>query len=104
MTGHQRGHVRIAPIPYLLARDVNLVFGNPVLEDPSLPEVTTYVYDILLDRPYFPWMGLEAAPPGAALVEIPVGDRVGMALLLMSHPDIEAALETKGWRRFALRR
>jgi hypothetical protein len=98
----ERGHHRLAPLSYLVARGVNLVLGHPMLEEPSAPNARAYELGILTSRPFFAHMGLAALPPTAALVEIPVERSVVLSLLLRSHPDIEQAIRAHGWRRFAL--
>ena len=86
--GDQPGHVRIAPLRYLIARRVNLLIAHPIVLAPG--EAVTRL----------PHLG---EPVGAQLVgrrvlQIPIGSgyRV-LAIYLTPHPAVDAAIAREGW-------
>ncbi|HUL45115.1 MAG TPA: hypothetical protein VLY03_12255 [Bacteroidota bacterium] len=82
------GHQRIAPMEYLLERNVNLVISHPLV----LPLETTST-----QLPMLP-----AVIPGRSVsyrvIEIPLDDHYKfVALYLHPHPAVDAAIGRNGW-------
>ena len=101
----QPGHVRVAPLSYLVARRVQLVLVHPWVNRPSPPMRTSYAlgefkrFILLFD------VTAASLPPGASIVEIPLEDtRVLVALYLTPHPRVDALISLGRWRRFAIDR
>lgn len=101
--GLQIGHTRAAPMGYLLAQGVHIVFGHPLVSTEAVlpPGVEALPLEILKQFPYF--VGLESVPPDARLIEIPIaGPSVVVAVNLVRHPLIDALVERGVWRSVAL--
>lgn len=88
------GHRRMAPLEYLVQRQVNLVLGNPKVRRAESPEVSAYCGDlspVTLVR--------EPAPQGTAVVEIPLHqERVLVVLYLTPSSEVDEAIKREGWR------
>ena len=99
--GFRPGHQRYAPVEYLLRRRVNLLIGHPTVRPAAAPIVNPardvdWNRFLLVDR-------IDALPPGASLVEIPVDERSTLvALYLVRHAAVDAAIAAEGWRVHSL--
>jgi arabinofuranosyltransferase len=103
--GLQIGHTRLAPISYLHARGVHLVFGHPMVQNAVAPAQTAFRFELITTFPYFIGVSRATVPEGASLLSIPLADgRVVLAVQLLPHPDVDQAVAHHGWRRFALMR
>jgi arabinofuranosyltransferase len=99
------GHNRLAPLAYLIERGVNLVIGHPVLIRPSSSERTAYTYDELYGLAIVPDPTPDPLPAQATVLEVPLDPgRVFLALYLVPHPAVDAAIAAGGWRRLPIDR
>ena len=100
--GAQIGHDRVAPLSYLVEREVHLMLGQPWLVRPS---PTRARYDFAELRQFHVLGGERAAsfPRTSAILEIPLDPRRHLvALYLRPHPAVERAIAERGWRRYAI--
>ena len=99
----QIAHHRLAPLSYLVERDVNLVLGQPWLRRPGVPPRQSYPFDHLRELHALVGTSASAFPHGASIVEIPMVDnRVLVALYLVAHPDVDQAIARRAWRRIPI--
>jgi len=96
------GHLRMAPIDYLVARGVNLVMMVRV-EHRADPERTAYRLSELLD--VYSIVDLNELPRDSRVIEVPLdGDNVWVLLQLTPHRLVDAAVERNDWRVFPIER
>ena len=96
------GHLRLAPLDYLVERSVNLVAMVRVIERRD-PDRRTYRLSEVTKL--YPVVDLGELPPTARVVEIPIAnDDVWMAIYLTPHPAVDRAIATRGWRVFPIER
>jgi hypothetical protein len=99
----QIAHHRLAPLHYLVEREVNLVLGQPWLRRAGKPPRTRYPFAHLRELHALVGERARDFPPSASMVEIPMaGDRVLVALYLLPHPDVDRAIAERGWRRIPI--
>jgi len=99
----QIGHERIAPLSYLLAREVHLVLGQPWLVRPSAEARTTYAFTQLRQFMTFEGEPATAFPPHASILELPMPNNRSIVLLYLTpHPAIETMIARKEIRRFTI--
>ena len=102
--GAQRGHERVAPVRYLVARGVHLVLGQPWLRRPSQEDIRHVPFSALREFRVFSGERARDFPPAASLLEIPLDrNRRLVALYLLPHPVVAEAIAQGRWRRFAIR-
>jgi arabinofuranosyltransferase len=90
------GHVKMAPVRYLEERGVNLVLGQPMLEEPD-PDRTSYRLSELVVL--WPNTDLRDLPETARVIEIPLTeDQVWTVVYLEPNEKVDAAIERNGWR------
>ena len=101
--GAQLGHDRVAPLSYLVAREVHLMLGQPWLIRPSPPARTRYEFVELRGFHVLAGEPASAFPPTSAILEIPLDPtRRLVALYLRPHPAVERAIAELGWRRYPI--
>jgi arabinofuranosyltransferase len=99
------GHNHLAPLGYLVERGVNLVLGHPIPVPPSLAGRTAWAYDELSGLAIAPDPTPDALPAEATILEIPLDPgRVFLALYLVPHPAVNAAIAAGGWKRLPIDR
>ena len=99
----QLAHHRLAPLSYLVEREVHLVLGQPWLRRPGQQPRTRYPFHHL--REFHALAGERASdfPQTASILEIPLSNnRVLVALYLTPHGDVERAIVNRGWRRIPI--
>jgi arabinofuranosyltransferase len=99
----QVAHHRLAPLSYLVEREVHLVLGQPWLRRAVQPPRTQYPFHHL--REFHALAGERAAdfPPTSSIVEVPLSNnRVLVVLYLTPHEDVERAIANAGWRRIPI--
>jgi len=90
------GHVRMAPVDYLVDRGVNLVLAQPGSVDPE-PGRTSYRLSELTFL--WPSVDLNALPPTAQVIEIPqIDDTDWLVIYLDQNDKVDAAIERNDWR------
>ena len=96
------GHLRLAPLDYLVERSVNLVAMVRVIERRD-PDRTSYRLSEVTKL--YPVVDLGELPPIARVVEIPIAnDDIWMAIYLTPHPAVDRAIAARGWRVFPIER
>jgi hypothetical protein len=99
------GHNRFAPLAYLVERGVNLVLGHPTLVRPSSAERTAYTWDELFGLAMVSDPTPDPLPAQATVLEIPLDPtRAFLALYLVPHPAVDAAIAAGGWRSLPIDR
>jgi arabinofuranosyltransferase len=94
------GHVRMAPVHYLVDRKVNLVIGEPLVND-VVPGRTSYLLSDLVTL----WSvaDLRQLPDTAKVIEVPLaGNKVWTVLYLTPNDKVDAAIEKNGWATFPI--
>ncbi len=94
--GSRAFHRTIAPLEYLIERQVHLVLGHPqnLRQLPGSGETfearQLNVLQILPDP--------EQLPPRARVIVVPYGSSAGIVVLYLTpHPDIDATIRREGW-------
>jgi arabinofuranosyltransferase len=96
------GHLRFAPLDYLVERQVNIVAAFPFPTDVD-PERESYRLSELIE--VYPVVDLAELPEEATVVEIPMDDETAwVAIYLTPHPEVDRAIEEEGWRQFPIER
>lgn len=96
------GHLRMAPVDYLVDRGVNLVMMVRV-EHSADPDRTAYRLSELLD--VYSIVDLHDLPQDARVIEVPLdGGQVWLLLQLTPHPSVDAAIERHELRVFPIER
>ena len=96
----QIAHNRLAPLDYMVERDVHLVLGQPWLRRPGQPPRTGYPFEHLRELHALQGEVARSFPPTTSILEIPLPEnRVLVALYLTPHPDVDRAIASSGWRR-----
>ena len=96
----QIAHNRLAPLDYMVERDVHLVLGQPWLRRPGQPPRTGYPFEHLRELHALQGEVARSFPPTTSVLEIPLPEnRVLVALYLTPHPDVDRAIASSGWRR-----
>jgi arabinofuranosyltransferase len=91
------GHQRMAPLQYLIDRDVNLLVGHPqvVSRQQDLPRafpLSSLAQFGLVDA------SADTVPDAARVLAIPMpGDRRLLVLYLVRHESVERAIAEEGW-------
>ena len=97
------GHVRIAPIDYLLRRDVSLVIGDPLIwqDDPE----HIHSYRLSQVSRLWPVVDLRKLPDTAKVLEIPLVEPVNgqggwnwLMIYLQPNAQVDAAIARNHWR------
>ncbi|MCB9727857.1 MAG: hypothetical protein H6746_05135 [Deltaproteobacteria bacterium] len=102
--GAQLGHQRIAPVSYLVERRVQLVLGQPWLIRPSPASRRAYDFRELRELRVFPGARPQDFPAQSSVLEMPLdAHRSLVALYLVPHPEVDAAIARYHWRRFPIR-
>ncbi|CAN5651746.1 hypothetical protein BH10ACT3_BH10ACT3_10720 [soil metagenome] len=90
------GHVRMAPVPYLVDRDVNLVLAQPGSVDAD-PDRTSYRLSELTFL--WPSVDLNELPADAEVIEIPQVDGEDWLIIYLEQNDkVDEAIERNDWR------
>ena len=90
------GHVRMAPVDYLVDRGVNLVLAQPGSEEHD-PDRTSYRLSELTFL--WPSVDLRDLPDSAQVIEIPQVDGNDWLVIYLEQNDkVDAAIERHGWR------
>lgn len=90
------GHVRMAPVGYLVDRGANLVLAQPGSVDPE-PGRTSYRLSELTFL--WPSVDLNQLPETAQVIEIPeAGNKDWLMIYLDQNDKVDAAIERNGWR------
>ena len=90
------GHVRMAPVDYLVDRGVNLVLAQPGSDDHE-PDRTSYRLSELTFL--WPSVDLRDLPESAQVIEIPQVDGTDWLVIYLEQNDkVDAAIERNGWR------
>ena len=90
------GHVRMATVPYLQDRGVNLVLGQPdvVRADPARTS-----YRLSEVARLWPAADLKALPETARIIEVPMGrNQTWTVLYLEPNAKVDEAIARNGWR------
>lgn len=98
------GHQRIAPLSYLIDRNVDIVIGHPwiIVEDGESPSSRSYTVQDL-DR--LAVRNIQNLPTSAKFLEIPIDRyRTLVTLYLRERTQIENAIRENGWRVFPIAR
>lgn len=94
------GHVRMAPVKYLVDKRINLVIGDPLIVD-AKPKRTSYLLSDLV--PLWSVADLNQLPSAAKVIEIPLIDnRVWTVLYLTPNDKVDAAIAKNGWPTFPI--
>jgi arabinofuranosyltransferase len=94
--GDRAGHQRIAPLSYLVHREVHLVVGHPLMIPIEGRGKLGYSYADLRQM-YIPIFDHMALPAGARMIEIPINDEYLVAILyLLPHSDVDRAIAEAG--------
>lgn len=95
------GHVRMATVDQLVAKDVDLVIGQPTPIEPLETDSVTLAQLVGL----YPATDLRRLPDGAEVIEITLTpDRAWYLISLRPHPQVTAAVERFGWRILEIER
>jgi len=90
------GHVRMAPVDYLVERGVNLVLAQPGSEEHD-PERTSYRLSELTFL--WPSVDLRDLPADAQVIEIPqIDGRDWLVVYLEQNDKVDEAIERNDWR------
>lgn len=90
------GHVRMAPVGYLVDRGVNLVIAQPGSMDAD-PDRTSYRLSELTFL--WPSVDLNALPDSAQVIEIPQIDGKNWLIIYLDQNDkVDEAIARNGWR------
>jgi arabinofuranosyltransferase len=96
------GHVRMATVPYLEERGVDLVIGQPRVV-PVESDRTSYRLSEVANL--WPAADLKQLPDDARIIEIPVtDDQVWLVVWLQPNQRVEDAVERNGWRTLPIDR
>lgn len=94
------GHLRMAPIQYLVDRGVNLVMMVRV-DEPVDPKRTSYRLSELVAL--YLVVDLHDLPKDAKVIEVPTDhDSAFLMFYLTPHPGVDAAIERNHWRVFPI--
>ncbi len=89
------GHVRMAPVDYLLQRGVDLVVGQPAILDSS-EERSEYRLSELVG--VYPVADLNELPEDAVVIELPANDRYFWPVIYFGgNEKVDEAIERNGW-------
>ena len=94
------GHVRMAPVDYLVDREVNLVLGQPGATDPE-PDREAY----RLSEITFVWpsVDLRSLPEDAQVIEVPqIDGQVWLIVYLTQNDKVDEAIERNGWATYPI--
>jgi arabinofuranosyltransferase len=96
------GHVRMATVPYLEQRGVDLVIGQPRVV-PADPERTSYRLSEVTNL--WPAADLNLLPEQARIIEVPVtDDQVWLLVWLEPNDRVAEAVQRNGWRVLPIER
>jgi arabinofuranosyltransferase len=96
------GHVRMATVPYLEERGVDLVIGQPRVV-PADPERTSYRLSEVTNL--WPAADLNLLPEQARIIEVPVtDDQVWLLVWLEPNDRVAEAVQRNGWRVLPIER
>lgn len=99
----QVAHHRLAPMSYLVEREVHLVLGQPWLRLVGQTPRTRYPFHHLRELHALAGERAGDFPRTSAILEIPLSNnRVLVALYLSPHEDVERAIANAGWRRIPI--
>ena len=94
------GHDRMAPLSYLVHRDVNLIIGQP---EHVLPKKgrTTYRTGELV--PIYPVVDLKQLPASAKVIEVPLGSNQMWPIIYL-HPNtkVDRRIEAEHWKVYPI--
>ncbi len=94
------GHDRMAPIPYLVKRKVNLIIGQP--ED-VVPLKGRTVYRTGELVPIYPVVDLKQLPSSARVIEIPLGsNRMWPIIYLHDNAKVDRRIQAEGWHTYPI--
>jgi arabinofuranosyltransferase len=94
------GHVRMAPLHYLVERKTNLIVGQPLIDDLE-PGRTRYRTGELI--PVYPVVDLKQLPDSAQVIQIPLSkDEVWPIIYLHQNDRVDAAIRREGWKVFPI--
>ena len=90
------GHVRMATVPYLQERGVNLVLGQP---DVVRTDPTRTSYRLSEVAHLWPAADLKELPATARIIEVPLGrNQTWMVLYLEPNAKVDEVVARNGWR------
>jgi arabinofuranosyltransferase len=96
------GHLRIAPIDYLVERGVNLVATVRVDVEPDVEREHYRMSELLA---VYPVVDLRELPPHATALEIPMDDHMSwLAIYLTPHPEVQRMIDRGGWQQYPIER
>lgn len=96
------GHLRMAPVDYLVDREVNLVFGLPFS---SHDDTRRSSYRLSELAEFYFISDLNRLPPSSKAVEIPYFNGLNwVAIYLQPNPKIDKAIMEYGWKVFDIER
>jgi arabinofuranosyltransferase len=93
------GHNRVAPVRYLVDRQVNLVSQIRALVEPDRDR-TEYRLSELTE--VYPVVDLADLPSGARALEVDVGERSWLMIYLTPHPAVDEQIRGGGWRSYPI--
>ena len=98
------GHRVMAPIHYLVAREVHLVFGHPYARDESdLPDGPYDFHSDLGSMFLGEAIDSESLPPDAEVLLLPVNQNRSVVCIYLTKSEVvEDAIREQGWLRYPL--
>ena len=94
------GHVRMAPVDYLVEREVNLVLGQPGATDPEPGRDSYRLSEITF---VWPSVDLRPLPEDAQVIEVPqIDGQVWLIIYLTQNDKVDAAIERNGWATYPI--
>ena len=103
--GRLAGHCRLASLPTMVGRGVNLVVAHPWVRKHSGPERWAYRPMELLGLRRLPDLAARNLPKDASVLEMALDDEVSLVVLYLTpNAAVDAAIARHGWRRYPLLR
>ncbi len=94
------GHVRMAPVEYLVERGVNLVLAQPGSADPEPGRTAYRLSEITF---LYPSVDLRDLPEHARVIEVPqVDDSAWLIIYLTPNERVDEAIERNGWATYPI--
>ncbi len=94
------GHVRMAPVDYLVEREVNLVLAQPGSTDPEPGRTAYRLSEITF---LYPSVDLRDLPEHARVIEVPQVDGSAWLIIYLTPNDrVDEAIERNGWATYPI--